>query len=301
MHFLAAFFIIFLAANTAWSEDAGGQKLPVFKVPYPNKKHTLPFKFIQEIVRLKGGYRLSFSYREVEASSLPFSRVKRDFDNGDIDIIWTLSNSKYEKQYQAIHYPLYRGLFGYRVGIVKRENVDRFKQVHSLDDLRKFTAGQSNAWADTGILQHNQVPVIPVRKYSSHFPMLEGNRFDYFPRAIHEPWYELAQHKQFDLVVEPHILLRYKAPFYFFINKNNIKLKQYLEEGMELLVQNGSYERMFFADEHVEAGLKKAGLDKRVIIDLSNPYLSKQTPTQRPELWFDPLEPSGQQRRLAKP
>lgn len=52
--------------------------------------------------------------------------------------------------------------------------------------------------------------------------MLERKRFDYFPRAIDEPWIEIEGKPQFE--VKLYFLLKYPAPTYFFINKANHQL-----------------------------------------------------------------------------
>jgi len=42
--------------------------------------------------------------------------------------------------------------------------------------------------------------------------MLAYKRFDYFPRALHEPWLEIADKDAF--AIEQHIMLKYISPIY---------------------------------------------------------------------------------------
>ena len=265
---------------------------PVIRLPSATGgSNNLPIYVIQEIVRRNPVYRVEFPYDGVE--NLTFSKVLADLEAGDISAIGTLASREYEDKFQALYYPLYMGMFGLRVPIVKKSEVNQFANVKTLEDLRQFKAGQGRKWADTPILKANGIPVVEVNNYFRHFPMLEGDRFDYFPRAIHEPWGEVQREAKYELTVGPNILLRYRAPFYIFINKNDRKLYRYLVEGMEDLIETGKLKEMFFAEESVQMALANANLKSRTIIDLVNPELSKKTPIQRKELWFDPLAESN--------
>ena len=247
--------------------------------------NNLALQLLRAMIKNDPQYKIAHPTDE----SSSFSKVLADFEAGDIDIIWTLASLDYEQKYQAIYYPLYKGMFGMRLPIVKKSEVNQFAGVRNLEDLRRFKAGQGKQWADTPILKSNGIPVVEVTKYFNHFPMLEGDRFDYFPRAIHEPWSEVERESKYELTVDPHIMLRYRAPFYLFISKNNKKLYRYLNDGMEKLVQSGQHDELFFAEESVQLALKNSNLKARTIIDLDNPELSSKTPVDRQELWFDPL------------
>ncbi len=250
--------------------------------------NNLPIYVVEEIVRRNPKYEVEYPYDG--RTNLTFSKVLADLEAGDISVIGTLASREYEERFQAIYYPLYMGIFGLRLAIVKKSEVNQFQGVRNLEDLKAFKAGQGKKWADTPILKSNGIPVVEVNNYFRHFPMLEGDRFDYFPRAIHEPWGEIEREKQYDLTVDPHILLRYQVPFYLFISKNDRALYNFLVDGMEELVESGRLREMFFAEESVQMALANSNLENRVIIDLHNPELSSKTPINRPELWYDPLE-----------
>ena len=259
----------------------------IYIPPETEGGNNLAIRIINEIVKNNPVYEVDHPPSEDISS---FSKVLADFEAGDLDIVWTLSSLEYEEKYQAIYYPLYLGMFGMRLPIIKKSEADQFADVKNIEDLRKFKAGQGKKWADTPILKSNQIPVVEVNKYFNHFPMLEGDRFDYFPRAIHEPWSEVEREKKYQLTVDRHIMLRYRAPFYLFIDKNNKKLYRYLTDGMERLTQSGKHRELFFAEQSVQMALANSNLETRVVIDLDNPELSQKTPIDRPELWFDPLK-----------
>ena len=58
---------------------------------------------------------------------------------------------------------------------------------------------------------------------------------------------------------------------------------------LEEMVADGSFEKMFFADQQVKSALELANVKQRTVIELINPLLTENTPISRTELWFDPL------------
>ena len=275
-------------AGPAFGQQKRAITLPAEESAEGNNLATL---LIKEIVRRNPEFTLRFpNYGE----NVPtFSKVLANFEAGDIDVIWTLASREYESEYQAVYYPLYMGMFGMRLPIVKESEINQFSRVSNLSDLQTFKAGQGTKWADTPILKSNGLPVVEVNKYFNHFPMLEGDRFDYFPRAIHEPWGEVVRESMYELTVDPHILLRYRAPFYMFVRKDDKELHEFLTKGMEDLVRTGFHLKAFMDQDAVKLALSNSNLSNRVIIDLDNPELSAQTPVEREELWFDPLSYQG--------
>lgn len=181
-------FLFVLAALGLVSANCFSQNTIKSPAPTPSGSNVALF-VLHKIAEVQGGYEVVYPYEGQERPS--FAKQLADFEAGDLDVMWTLANRKYEEDYQAIYYPLYYGMFGLRLPIVKNENLHMFRGVKTLNDLKRFKVGQGLGWADTDILQANGLDVVPVTKYPNHFPMLEGERFDYFPRAMHEPWSEV--------------------------------------------------------------------------------------------------------------
>ena len=112
--------------------------------------------------------------------------------------------------------------------------------MRSLEDLKKFSAGPGRFWGDTQILKANQIPVVTPVKYHNLFPMLEGGRFDYFPRAVHEPWNEVVANKELNLKVEYNLLLVYPFAMYLFVSKQDRALHDKIYQGLELAIQDAN-------------------------------------------------------------
>ena len=200
-------------------------------------------------------------------------------------VIWTMTDKEREKQLRPIRVPLFKGLFGYRVLLIRKQDQARFDKVKSLNDLGQLLGGQGTHWPDTPILQANGLRTTTAETTELLFRMLNARRFDYFPRGISEAWFELLQRDEPDLVVEENLLLYYPAAIYFFVNKENEALAQRIEKGMEILIDNGKFDQFFYNHPRFSSGMEK--LKNRRIIYLQNPSLPAETPVNNPRYWID--------------
>ncbi|WP_143873280.1 hypothetical protein [Catenovulum sediminis] len=150
----------------------------------------LPNRILEALIAREGGYTIVYPDDKsgIETSE---PKLHSEILSGERDLMWTLTSKAHEEKFQAVYIPLYRGLIGMRIALVKAQNLNLFKNVSSLQDLQQFKAGQGLMWADTKILESNQLKVVKELKYLNLFPMLEGGRFDYFPRGYPNPLVKL--------------------------------------------------------------------------------------------------------------
>lgn len=220
-----------------------------------------------------------------------YSQVKimQEMEEGNLTIFWNSSNQDLEERFTPIRIPLYKGLLGYRIFIINKNNQAKFDNVKTFDDLKKLTIGQGTTWADTKILESNGFKVVKANKYEGLFYMVDGGRFDAFSRGVHEPFGELEKHPELkDLTVEKNLMLVYRMPFYLFVGKDNKTLAKDLEQGLNRAIEDGSFDQVFFNDPAVKSVMEKANMKSRRVFELNNPTLSKETPLDRKELWYDP-------------
>jgi len=217
------------------------------------------------------------------------ARVNEEVRTGGLlDLCWTASDAQIEAQLLPVRIPLFKGLLGYRIFIINKNNQAKFDKVKTLDDLKKLTLGQGRTWADGRILEANGFTVVKANKYSSLFNMVEGGRFDGFPRGVHEPFGELESHPELELAVEKTLMVYYQMPFYLFVSHENKALATLLETGFERAIVNGDFDKVFYGDKAIQDVMQKADMKNRKLFKLDNPTLSKETPINRKELWFDP-------------
>lgn len=215
------------------------------------------------------------------------ARNIEEVQSGQMDIIWAATDADMEEKLLPIRIPLYKGLLGHRIFLIRRGDQARFDNVKTLQDLHGIKFGQGTTWADTRILEANGLKVVKTMKYQGLFYMLDGGRFDAFPRGVQEPWDELKNNSSLGIAVEKNIMLVYKMPFYLFTSKDNKKLASDLERGFNLAIADGSFDKVFYSSPVVQSVLDNANIENRVVIELNNPDLPKQTPLNRPELWLD--------------
>lgn len=215
------------------------------------------------------------------------ARMIQEFDSGQLDVLWVGTNADFERRFRPIRIPLFKGLLGHRLFIIRQGDQARFDRVRSLEQLKQIPVGQGRTWADTEILRSAGLEVLTTNKYVNLFPMLEGGRFDAFPRGAHEPWAEVRDWAHLDLTVEEGLMLVYRMPLYFFVGHQDRELARDLEEGLNRAIADGSFDKHFFGHELVRDVLRQANLQDRRAFFIDNPNMTPETPVDRDELWLD--------------
>ncbi|MGH1371760.1 MAG: substrate-binding periplasmic protein [Cellvibrionaceae bacterium] len=219
--------------------------------------------------------------------SLSQARQIAELQRGnELDLIWTMTSVDREAVIKPVRIPLLKGLLGKRVFLVRSDRAADFSGITQLQQLRGLMAGQGSHWPDTLVLRHNGLSVVTTTNYPLLFDMLAGRRFDYFPRGANEAWQELSAHPKKPLQVEPTILLSYVAPMYFFVSPGNQALADRLENGLNSLYQDGSFDRHFYQHPSIRAMLSHIDINNRRTFKLDNPLLPKGTPTDVSHYWI---------------
>lgn len=204
-----------------------------------------------------------------------------------IDVVWTMTSPEREASLRPIRIPLYKGLIGWRVLLVQREQLARFANIDS-DQLSQLLAVQGHDWPDAQILQANGFNVLPVTGHESLFELLNRGRVQYFPRSVIEVLDEFNNHPDLALAIEPGLLLYYPTAIYFFVHPDNDTLAQALELGLERAIANGKFDALFNRmNGPMLAALK---IPQRRVISLQNPLLPAATPLTRNQLWLQPQQ-----------
>ncbi|MDO6423534.1 transporter substrate-binding domain-containing protein [Saccharophagus degradans] len=207
--------------------------------------------------------------------------------NGELTVMWGGTSDQMEQDFTPVRIDGYRGLMSWRFFIIREGEQHRFDSIYSANDLKQFKFGQGKTWQDGNILQQAGFNVVRTVKKEGLFYMLDGDRFDAFPRGATEAWEEVAKYKQLPLTVENKLVLSYTLPTYFFVNKNHPQLAAAIEQGLERAIADGQFDDYFYNNDRVREFLKRAQLDKRRVIKITNPFLPKSTPLDREELWLD--------------
>jgi hypothetical protein len=207
-------------------------------------------------------------------------------DNREINIVWGMTNPQREKDLLPIRIPIFKGLIGWRLLLIRQDMAGRFRYIQELDHFVKLSPLQGREWPDTKILQSNGFDVITERTQSALMRMLGNAQGDFFPRSIIEVWEELAESEtQIPIQIQPTLGIRYPAAIYFFVNKKSVPLASLIETGLEKAINNGKFEALFA--ENYKPYIDKAQIENRTFYVLKNTFLPETAPLDRKELWFD--------------
>lgn len=207
-------------------------------------------------------------------------------DNREINIVWGMTNPQREKDLLPIRIPIFKGLIGWRLLLIRQDMAGRFKYIQELEHLVKLAPLQGRDWPDTKVLQSNSFDVVTERSQSALMKMLGNAQGDFYPRSIIEIWDELDKSQsKIPIQIQPTLGIRYPAAIYFFVNKNSVPLASLIENGLEKAIKNGKFDALFI--ENYKPYIDKAQLEKRTFYTLKNAFLPEKTPLDRKELWFD--------------
>jgi hypothetical protein len=212
--------------------------------------------------------------------------IDRLKDNREINIMWGMTNLQREKDLLPIRIPIFKGLIGWRLLLIREDMAERFTYIQKLEHLVKLSPLQGRDWPDTKILQSNGFDVITERTQDALMTMLGNAQGDFFPRSIIEIWEELAKSDAVNkMQIQSSLGIQYPAAIYFFVNKKSVPLANLIERGLEKAIKNGTFEALFV--ENYKAYIDKAQIEQRTFYPLENTFLPEQTPLDRKELWFD--------------
>ena len=167
----------------------------------------------------------------VPAGIMEQGRASRELLKGNlIDVFWVGTDLVKEQELRAIRIPLERGLMGFRKFTILKQREADFANIQHLADLTKLQACQGTHWPDTKILKAAGITVVESAVFTNMFPQLVAGRCDFFPRGLHEGKVEIAHFSQQypDLMRYSDIMLYYPFAIYFFTNKQNETLAQWL-------------------------------------------------------------------------
>ncbi|MBU6952019.1 MULTISPECIES: ABC transporter substrate-binding protein [unclassified Hahella] len=281
--------IAFFACQIAWAAGP-------LKVIFPASESLQDTRFIDLVEMLKvsldktveqyGPYLL-----EETPLAMSEARYLAELDRGSsvLNVAWSSTSEEKERLMRPIRIPLRKGLLGYRISLITEETQAKFDALENLSDLRLLSIGQGLGWGDIQVYEKNGFQVVTASSYEGLFKMLAQRRFDHFPRGVNEIFAEYQARRDYlsQIQIEQHTLIYYPWPYYFFVSKQNAKLAERIERGLNIMIADKTFDQIFL--KHHGDSINKARLSERRAFVIKNPLLPKETPVRRKELWYDPL------------
>lgn len=167
----------------------------------------------------------------------------------------------------TIDIPILQGMLGKRHVIVRRDRLQEFASLSSVQQLQGFTAGLGFDWIDQLFFEHNQLPFNTGTDINQLFTMLQHGRFDYLPLGVVEARPALAKSGLADeLAIVDKLLIHYPLPVYIQVSANKPRLAERLRFGLQKAKDDGSLDKLFnqYYGKLVEASANA------VVIELEN-------------------------------
>ncbi|MBV8679169.1 MAG: hypothetical protein JO338_01840 [Aquitalea sp.] len=206
--------------------------------------------------------------------------------DSNIDLFWGMTSKERESLALPIRIPLDKGLIGWRVALVPASKPDTLAGITTRQQLARRVAGQVADWPDTIILRAAGLPVLTSQDYGNLFPMLQRQRFDYFPRSVIEVQREAAMPVAKGLLVDSHLVIQYPSAMYFFVSPLQPQLARTLELGLRKGLEDGRFNKLF--QRYNGQYIARLELPGRTRIRLDNPLLPAATPLKDSKLWYQP-------------
>ncbi|CTQ56444.1 hypothetical protein LP7551_05004 [Roseibium album] len=276
---------IFASLNLFISSSFAFEVLTLKPYGYANS----PYEYL-EVLLTKSLDKAGVSANIVR-SDTDFSRDRllQELISGEnVHVMAHAPKSDWEKNLLTIRIPLRKGITGYRLFLINKQDQAALSKVTTLEELKAFPTGSGAQWSMRRVLEDAGFQVVTTSDDTTLFNMLAARRFLTFGRGIYEAYNEhgrlSAEYK--NLAVEQDLTLFFPLPTYFFVSPAHPELAQHIETGLRRMIEDGSFDEHFLS--YHQEDIDRAKLADRKIFKIPNPNLSKDTPINEPLLWFDP-------------
>lgn len=216
-----------------------------------------------------GPYRVDFIQEQIS------SERKHDLlvvgDKVNVDRLVGFPNQKGPREgLIRIGLPVLNGFMGYRILLIRAEDQPRFSSIKNIEELRKLPMGFGKGW-EGHVYKHNGFSVAEPLNMTLLLKMLAGKRYHFVPLSVVEidDHYEIDGKQVDNLVPEQTLLIYMPLPVYFYVSPEQPLLADRLTLGLKYLQESGQLDKIFKV--HFGERLKRLGLSKRTLIELSNP------------------------------
>ncbi|WP_052742129.1 hypothetical protein [Kiloniella litopenaei] len=203
-----------------------------------------------------------------------------------IDLDWAGTNLGREQALHPVRIPLNMGLLGYRLLVIRQDRVREFDQIRTPAQLKTLIACQGQHWPDSDILEDNGYTVNRTIRFELMWKMIEVGRCDYFPRAISEGYGEVNFFGKDTYAAYDKILIGYRFPMYFFVNKSNQTLAARIEEGLEAMLEDNSLLQFMKRHPATKSAFPLGQYANSRIFTAENKYISEETRNLPEKYWL---------------
>ena len=271
--------LLIASVGSAWASDTLRVRRSV-----PGQLHSTEQVYQGEVIELlleksKAKYG-PYVLETFVTRGMTQSRVFRELQAGKIDVATSMTDDTREQMAIPIRYCLYRGLLGVRVGMGLPTTVEALDKIQTREELNKIELGQVFDWPDYTVQNEAGLKVTRLTDFNAGIKRIQDGSLPLMPLGI----VEVAPiAKARGLVTISNWAIAYPTAYYIFVSKNRPELAERLRYGFEQAIKDHSFDALF--NKRIGTLVNAAGLDKRKLFYVPNPYLPKATPLERKELW----------------
>jgi hypothetical protein len=220
------------------------------------------------------------------------SRILHSLKNNqnEFNIFFTGFSQQREYELLQVDFPITRGLLGYRIFAIQKNNQELLAGITNLEQLKdQIIIGSGIGWPDTEIFRHNGFRITETG-YDGLWKMLKAKRITAFNRGINEAYIEIEQQNSKDskanLIVDTSLMVTYPFDYFFYLSPANPHLHKTIQEGLHVSFKNGDFIRNFNQHPKIQYALKQVQMNKRIVFPLHNPLLSQRIQNLPTDYWY---------------
>lgn len=118
--------------------------------------------------------------------------------------------------------------------------------------------------------------------------MLGHQRFDYFPQGALQIGKVLSSEQNASITIAENLLISYPSLTVFYVNINNLLLAERLEYGLNIAIQDSSFDTLFKNHPLSVNALENLQLPNKNTLYLCNSQLPKWVPLDEEQYWLRP-------------
>ena len=138
---------------------------------------------LKSTIKKHGDFNIKESFAEY-----PGTQESHVFSEKNHHLFVTVAgNQKFANEEKiVISKPIAKNLLGYRILIIKTNDVEKFKDVSDNQILKKYAQGIPETWSDAEIFRFNNFNVIEEGTFDTIFEQLSNGKFDYVTFGANE-------------------------------------------------------------------------------------------------------------------
>lgn len=216
-------------------------------------------------------------YVFVNTDEFTYKLMYNDTYTDMLDITFAIPRPHWEQHLYVVRVPLLFGYMGYRISFIHQDNIEKFKNITDVEQLKSFRLGAGEDWATAAIHKAHGFNTIGTNAPPALINLLMKKRIDYVARGATEILREYQKFKpdNNNLLIEPNFMIRIPLPFYFFVNPQKPELGERLHQGLLTLIKTGKYQKIF--NKHFGDFITNLNLNSRTVFNIDNPNISAES------------------------